>query len=298
MLSFVLFCSSAYGQIFEGHFSTPIPVPRGSATEKEPLELRYNTFVKGKAVPRTVTITDLPKKQASETNAQAMERKAKTIADAINKELGAGHAAVLPMEEAVPKNFKGKIVKGQPWVRIYHLALGTDAKGVPLWQAVVPKDPTRQAGNGGYGAIGSGGKLSMGGVIRNGDLVDLTATGFDPDGERSIVEFGVDGFYVSTIMPEPGASDLSILAMLSEDLSRNGVRNSFDSIARSVTIEAAYDADEFTIYWTSTDVGLPFGAEVFSVPVPVPEPATYVMVCVGLGVLMARTHRRRSPKRA
>ncbi len=285
----LLLATVAHGQIREGFVPTPIPVPRDSATKDNPLVLTYNVFSNGNAVKKTVTITDLPKKQKGETDAQAMERKANTIVAAINEVLGKDKAVVVPEEQAVPKNYKGRVVKGRPWVVIKGLAVGTDARGRPIESAGVPKDGTRQAGNGGRIEVGSGGQFSLGGTIRNEDQVDYAATGFGPDGEPSLVEFGVDGFYVASITPDAGMSDLSILSLLSADLAANGIPNTFDTAARSVTIDPRYSTEEYSIYSTSTDPGLPFGVAIFAVPVP--EPGTWMLIVAGLGVIVVRSRR-------
>lgn len=283
-LSVVLFAAGAHAQIFESYHQTPVPVPRGSATKEKPLVLSYSVYEKGRAVKKFVTITDLPARKRGETNAQAIQRKADTIVDAINKQIGPGKAEIIPEEQAVPKKFPGPVVKGRPWIKITGLAGGTDARGNPIETAGVAKDPTLQAGNGGRTLRGSGGKLSMGGVIGNSDLVDYVATGFDPEGELSLVEFGIDGLYVASLTPEPGMLDLSILALLSADLAANGIANTFDAAARTLTITPLHDPEDYSIYWTSTDPGLPFSGAVFAVPVS--EPGAWVMLLAGLGMIV------------
>lgn len=295
---FLLACSSAMlvapyaqAQIIEVNVPNPIPGPQGSATAKDPIILKYTQEVfDGKVTKletKTVTITDLPRRFPGETDAQAIDRKIKTMVKEINAVLGPGRAKAEPY---APDPKKPKITV--PGFKVSGLASGKDAKGKVVVPATLVKDPTIQAGNGGRVIQGSGGKLALGGILENSDHVDYAATGLDPDGAPSIVQFGIDGVYVADLNPSAGATDLSVLAALSADLSAHGVLNTFDASARSLTLTPAYDSELFSVYWTSTDPGLPFSGSVFAVPVP--EPESWVMMLAGLASFCAWRQRSRN----
>lgn len=241
--------------IVTGFFTTPVPGPRGDATVAKPMVWVFTQPKAGGGTEeKTVTITNLPKRAANETVPQAANRKADLLVTEFNTVLGAGRAEKV-------------MVAGKPTVKIFGLSSGTDANNKPVQAIRLLPDPTLQAGNGGRFQQGSGGKMSMGAIMEI-DSNSYAATGVGPDGEPAVVEFGVEGVYIASVNPSPGSSPLSILAQLSSVLGANGILNTFDPGALSLTLDPLYDSDLYNIYWTSSDEGLPFGVGVFAVPEP------------------------------
>ncbi|MBL9123060.1 MAG: PEP-CTERM sorting domain-containing protein [Planctomycetaceae bacterium] len=256
--------------------SNPVPGPQASATAAKPMVWVFTQPKAGGGLEtKTVTITDLPKRLVGETAAQAADRKADTLVTEINKVLGAGRAEKF-------------MAKGKPNFKVFGLASGTDAAKKPVVASRLAADPTLQAGNGGTIQQGSGGKMSLGGIM---DIDDGTrvATGIGPEGEPSLVQFGIEGLFVASLYPSAGTTAMSILAQLSSELAANGIVNTFDAGEQSLTIEPLYDSDVYSLYWTSTDEGLPFGAGMFAVP----EPASWMLLAMGGAALLAFRGRRR-----
>lgn len=273
LFAVVALAPTAHAQkIITGIAKTPVPGPQASATAAKPMVWVFTQKKAGGGLEeKTVTITNLPRRAfAGETAAQAADRKADTLVAEFNNVLGAGRAEKF-------------MVAGKPNVQIFGLASGTKANKKPIIPSRLTADSTLQAGNGGTFQEGSGGKLKVGGVMAIEDA-NQVATGLGPEGEPSLVQFGVEGVYIASLNPSLGATPLSVLAQLSNELAANGIVNSFDAIEQSLTIEALYDSDVYSIFWTSTDIGLPFSGGVFAVP----EPASWLLLTAGVFVLARR----------
>lgn len=289
----------------------PVGVPQGSATKAKPWVIDFTTppvVAGGAPVTQTVTVDDLKARMPGESLEAASKRKADTLAAAVNGVLGAGRAAVTQKNVTVIVSYKpvfdkkGKFVRWDPVTATFKQSFltvtglytvpdtpGKKGSGTPAF--VQKTNPTLEYGDGASlvpgvpptpgstspGTTGSmSGKLSM-------------ATGLDPLGEQSFVDFGIDGLHVAGVLPVAGESDFDILQLLAADLNHNGVQASFDSSLDTLFILAPFLPDQ-TIIWSNTDTGLDFQV---AIGLSVPEPAAWALMILGFGLLGARLRQRR-----
>lgn len=296
-------------------------VPKGDATADNPYTLNIpipdpadNT--KRKNVQVEVTFA---KQLAGETPAQASQRKAKAVVDAIKDAVKAGtlpntaSASLTTRQIQVPDGtFRNTIIFGRV-VQVPNLIFITDPNAwgtyridgvVAAVQLVKNKkgivDPSKQ-GVGGLnftpGAPNNPSqdyKPSMSGS-------GLSATGVDPTGSQSIVTFGffdashltqctstdISGcppVFIDGIAPLTGESDSQVLsdlaAVFNRDFVSSGFTLNFDPASDTLSLAGSLPWN-FTFQFGSSDTGLNLSADL----VPTPEPSTLGLLATGLTAL-------------
>ena len=142
----------------------------------------------------------------------------------------------------------------------------------------------------GGGSTSPGYKGSMG-SITPGTSVPV-ATGVDPAGGPSEIDFGISGVYVSTYFPLAGDTVDSVMQTMASDLSAHGVPATFSPSLEELTLDNTYtDGDE--LVWGLSEpafdgaLGITWGTT--TEPEAVPEPASLgVMGLAGVGLLRRR----------
>ncbi len=273
----------------------------------------YVVFVNG--VKITATITNLDAKKASETNAQASQRKAKAIIAALNASI---NTAITD----------GKLPVGTPLATLGtqpNMVPNVDGKGNPLpGPAMVPnayagygmiildgvtqvggekdgfRDPSGEPKGIAIIKPGRGSAGAMGGAGATSGL----AAGIDPFGAPTVVSFGLfapgglnagctsdlppvspcPGDFIASVFPTAGEDDEDVLSALA---------SAFNSLYASDGFTATYDpltdllfldqplTELETLFVQNTDPGLDLVEQVRLIPAP----ASIVLVGIGLFAL-------------
>jgi hypothetical protein len=166
----------------------------------------------------------------------------------------------------------------------------------PRTGRVIRGNPTGEAGDG-IRRVPRSGRIR--GVMSRGigDVVTF-ATGYDPYGDPSFVNFGITGSYVASVMPNPGTTDEEILRELESLLDSNGIPTTFDPVQVALSFDIPL-LDGQTVVWGTDDPGLDFGAAFEAIgPGSVAAPASGVLIAAGLLAIAAALALRDRPSRA
>lgn len=296
----------------------PIGAPLGTGV----LKMDITIVVNGNKVTKPVTVPkgDIvpykrPEKMANEKDkdyaqriaealGEASQAKAKVIADAIN--------------EAFKDEFKKlgeKAGTGLTEVKKTLRVPGnvTDYKTSAFYGSVIIPGVSEEIGNPVkfteakvLGEAGNGGSYirpagpspgSRGSLERATPGVETVATGEDPEGNPSVVDFGLVGTYVATFTPSPGMKDDDVLSALARLLTDNGLSATFDKFRHILFLNSPIP-DGAVLDWGYTDTGLEFtmsmeGLQSSTEATAVPEPSSGVLVLsVAAFALLASRHRR------
>ncbi|MBI3320546.1 MAG: hypothetical protein HYZ89_08220 [Candidatus Omnitrophica bacterium] len=291
----------------------PVGTPLGSTTPpNKPLMLKVTLIVKGKPVTKDVAVSTI---KAFETPRRDKDEPLRDYAKRVlEKEGEASHAKAQAIADEINKAFnltKPEEKAGAGFTIVKNRTIKVDNVNVPgleaLFGSLVIQGVTEKQGNplqivepglAGEGRNGgnfvprprprpsSGAKVSMGRAFG-----PSFATGFDPLGEPSLVEFGFDDQFIATVMPREGMSDLDVLMGLQDLLETNGIPATYDSTLMELFLDAPLP-DGHTLIWGNTDVGLDFRTSFESLGV-VPEPASALLMATGFMGLLASADRRR-----
>ena len=291
----------------------PIGTPLGSTTPpNKPYMLKVTLVVNGKPVTKDVAVStikafEMPKQNANEpirdyatrvleAQGEASHAKAVEIADAINKEFNLQK----PEEKA-----GAQFVTVKRTVRVNNTNVpGVEAPfGSLVLQGVLEKqgNPVKIVEPGLAGENRNGGNwVPRPGQQPSGAKVGMalpfgpsSATGFDPVGEPSLIEFGIEDLYVAEFNPAPDMSDLEVFDTLEEMLDTHGLPATFDSSLMELFLDDPLP-DGRTLIFGNSDVGLDFSVS-FDHLDPIPEPTSTALMATGFIGLLAATRRRRYP---
>jgi hypothetical protein len=301
----------------------PPPAPPGMLEQQcgVPLGTGVVTFevtlmLKGKAVTKTVTIPkgDIvafvqPARMKDEKFAdwvdrvaaargEASQAKAKVFAAAINKAFG--------LKAPGPVVTTGTEVKSQKFfVRNMGVSFNAEAD-VTLGTFIIPdvaKDKTdiikwtenKVIGEGGNGTRYIPGAPPSPGARGSLDQatpgVQTVATGEDPDGNPSVVDFGLDGKYVADFMPTKGMTDVVVLKALALLLDAHGIAATYDSSDEELLLDNPFPDGE-QLDWGNTDTGLVFTTVITPLGTAIPEPALWALMAAGFGLAGGLLRRR------
>ena len=105
----------------------------------------------------------------------------------------------------------------------------------------ITSDKIAESGNGGGTLLpgqpatdSPGTKMSMGRV----DSGETVASGYDPLGNPSIVQLGIQEVFIASVTPTPGMTDEEVLLALQSSLQQQGISTTFDSIAVTLSLNA------------------------------------------------------------
>ncbi len=116
------------------------------------------------------------------------------------------------------------------------------------------------------------------------------ATGIDPLGEPSKVEFGIDGVFVADYTPGAGNTDQEILSILASLLVANGLPAIFDLDLMELFLDMPL-LDGQSLVWGNTDSGLEFLTSFEGLDeAAVAEPASAGLALIGLLALLATAY--------
>ena len=299
--------------------------PIGTPLSTGKMEIDVTIVVMGMKVTKTVTIPsgdikpfERPKRMPNENirdyaqrildaQGEASQAKAKVIADAINmkfkdefKKLGETAGAGLKVVTNRTINVDGQGVPGLmapfgalviPGVSKEKDQAGKDKSGIAWKENKV----LGEGGNGGrFVDPGKPSPGSRGSLDRIDPGVTQVASGVDPLGDPSLVEFGIDGLYVAQVMPTAGMTDSTILGLLASLLDMHGVPAMFDANLHELFLEQPL-LDGQTLVWGNTDTELAFRTSFEGLSTAtVPEPTTAGLLAIGLVVGLACFRQRRS----
>ncbi|HBR15684.1 MAG TPA: hypothetical protein DD723_09155 [Candidatus Omnitrophica bacterium] len=288
-----------------GTFEGPVWVPLENSSKEKPLELQITITVNNRPVTRNVKVETIQKwvrtpRGANETIQEWHERKtrerslasqakAREIATAINTSFAAEfqQLGVQATTESYSRPDPETALIGT--FGMFIVPSVSRAQGQP-WRVV--RDSTGEVGsNGGrfrqgvtQPSNGSRGSMSMGrGLLDN----PFAAEGFDPLGDPSIVQFGIEEFYVAMYMPGAGMMDEDIFESLESLLDANGLNATYDPALLTLFLDDPV-GDGKTFIWGWSDLGLNNQITLDGV---VPEPGTLGLLSSGL--LWAWTARAR-----
>jgi hypothetical protein len=286
----------------------PVGAPFAPATKAKPWIIDLTTppaMAGGKPVIVKVTINDLAAIKPGETFSQASKRKAEAVAAEVNAALGAGRATVTQkMVDVITgytpvRNARGIIIRYDPiimkmeqsFITITGLYTIPAKNGKPGTPAYVQKtNPTLEFGDGANLVPGSSRPMGAPGYGASMGGSGLSATGLNPMGEQSFVDFGIDGKYVAGVLPTDGESDSQILQELGRELDQHKIFTTFDYSEDTLVIDSVIPSTE-TVDWANTDTGLDFSVALIGVP----EPAAWLLLIAGFGLAGAALRRRRAP---
>jgi len=291
----------------------PVGTPIGSTEPpNKPLMLKVTLIVNGKPVTKDVAVSGI---KAFEKPTRDKDEPVRDYAQRILTKQGeASHAKAGAIADAINKAFnltKPEEKAGAGFTTVKNRTIKVDGVNVPGLDApfgsLVIQGVTQRQGNpiqivepGLAGESRNGGNFvprvqpqpSAGAKVSLGRAFGPTfATGFDPLGEPSLVEFGLDDQFVATVMPRDGTSDLDVLMGLQDLLETNGIPATYDPALMALFLDAPLP-DGQTLIWGNTDVGLDFRTSFEPLGV-VPEPASAVLMATGLIGMLAAGRRRR-----
>lgn len=280
-----------------------VPLRTGKVT------IQVTITVKGKPVTKTVAIPQgaikpfvMPARKPGEkfnawvdrvatARGEAAQAKATVIADAINKTFS---AEFKQLGETVKT---GITVKPD---RFY--VLGQTVRRMVTFGALVIPSVSKEQGNPikitevRLGEGSNGGRFipaagpspgSRGSLERAIPGFQTVATGLDPLGNPSEVEFGLDGTYVADFMPIKGMTDATVLQGLAFLLKKNGVPATYDSSDVTLFLDNPIP-DGVQLDWGNTDAGLSFATSIE----PIPGPPAWAILLSGIGLAGVVCRRR------
>ncbi len=92
-------------------------------------------------------------------------------------------------------------------------------------------------------------------------------SGVNPGGGQSVVQVGIQGVYVASLMPTSSMTSNSVFMSLANLLDTHGVAAHYDSVGKDLLIDQVIPSSEAFVFG-NTDTGLSVGAEVSGVPEP------------------------------
>jgi hypothetical protein len=289
----------------------PIGAPLG--TGKVVIELTIE--VNGKPVTKTVTIpegaikpVEKPKQMQGESlkdytqrvadaYGEASQAKAKVYADAINEAFKDEFAKLkekagtgLKVTDKSYKNATGYIPKVMAPYGSLTIPGVSKAQGNPIkW---TENKVIGEGGNGGKFTPGAGPSPGSRGSLGRpaGDGIQV-ATGVDPLGDPSYVDFGIGQVDV-TLFPTPSMTDTQVLSSLALMLDQQGIPATFDPIKTTLFLDQPIP-DGQMLNFGNTDTGLEFTMTFEPQVSAVPEPGTIVSLGIGTLCFMGYTYWKR-----
>ncbi|MHB8531055.1 MAG: hypothetical protein ACYC8V_16280, partial [Caulobacteraceae bacterium] len=260
-----------------GAYNSAVGTPESTGR----MQIQVTMVIKGKAVTKTV---DIPKgdikpfvqpareagekfddwvARVAEARGEASQAKAQVIADAINKAFGLKAPGPV-VTTGVEIRKQAFFVVNKAGVSSRHTAditLGTF--NIPN---VVQKDAVKFIENKIKGEGGNsskwipnqpGNSRRMSGALeRTVPGVVQLATGLDPLGSPSVVDFGLVGKYVADVAPTAGMTDAQVLQEMAMLLDHHGVDAAYDSATTALVIDNILPSQ--ALDWGNTDTGLGF----------------------------------------
>jgi hypothetical protein len=290
-------------------------VPLGTGA----VELQVTIILNGKPVTKTVTIAKgdivafvqparLPGEKLADwidriaiARGEASQAKAKVVAEAINKAFGlkAPGVVVTTGIEVQKQKFYPTTASGFPFKDPVTANVTIGAFIIPNVSKnktdVVKFTENKVIGEGGNGTKflpGTGSSGERGALEQATPGVTTVATGVDPDGAPSEVEFGIDGKYVADFKPSAGMTDVVVLRDLARRLDHHGIPATFDAADGELFLDTPFPDGE-TLDWGSTDTGLEFATVLTPSGSAVPEPDLWALMLAGFGLLGAALRGRR-----
>ena len=308
--------------------ATYVGEPIGTPLGEGKLVLEVTIVVMGMKVTKTVTIPsgdikkfERPKRMPNENirdyaqrvldaQGEASQAKSKVIADAVNKEfdkefmkLGDKAGSGLKIVENRTIKVEGQNVPGLsaafgsliiPGVSREKDQAGKEVSGI-VWKEnkILGEggnigrfvDPARPSS----GTRGSLDRVEPG--------VTQIASGLDPLGDQSLVEFGIDGLYVAQVEPTAGMTDTAVLGLLASLLTAHGVPATLNPTNQELFLDRPIP-DGQALVWGNTDTEFAFRTAFEGLdPVEVPEPGSaWLLVASGPALMMGlRRARRQTP---
>lgn len=142
------------------------------------------------------------------------------------------------------------------------------------------KNPMGEGGDGVRFQRGTPGSLGSRGAMGRGESSTTVATGFDLNGDPSLVEFGIKENYIATLTPIPGMSDADILMQLKSMLDSNNIHTTYDPLMFQLALDDPIPNGD-TLAFGNTDPGLDFMVS-FQGVYEIPEPACSGLVAAAL----------------
>ena len=299
VLGFGFSSAPAYAADTPGSFEAPVWVPLRDSSKDKPLELQITVNVNGKPVTKNVKVETITKwvrtgaaqgetipmwhQRLTRERGAASQEKAKQIAAAINTAFVAEFQQL--GQQATTETYRRRdpetALQGDFGMFIIPGVL--EAQKQPF---VVVKEPTGELG-------GTGGRFrpgvtpsmgAMGSMSLNRLLTDsaFLAEGYDPLGDPSVVQLGIDEFFVATLMPQRGMTDEEILMALELILDSNDLPATYDRSLLTLFLNDPIPTGQ-TFIWGYSDPGLDFRytLEGLNELPQVPEPASLGLLFAG-----------------
>ncbi len=298
----------AAAQVLFDTLEQKIGVPKGNAVQGNSLDIKITVMVNGKPVDKTVNVIGITawvptlrgqketlaafNERRTKERTAASQKKAEVIAEAINTAFDKEFKILGDKAAAGTYAQKDPLTLVDGLWGLYTIPSvpnGADKDGRYTWL----KDPTKQTGPGNgpryipQNAPSGGSRGSMG-FSRETD--PFVATGIDPSGEPSLIQFGLEGVYVAQITPTSGMLDEDVLRALEKQLDDHGIPATYDPSHFELFLDNPIP-DGQGLAWGNSDTGLDFffnfnGIGPISV---VPESSSAALCMIGfVGMLASR----------